>query len=120
MTTAGERQYYAYALVDKLFQHLPPPYTVGLLFDIGCQLERSCMKWGFLKEHLPRLAFAISVFHAFGHGWACQCIYHPRKCRGFGLSDGEGCEHFWHSISKLIAFLRVCGVWVFLAFAVLS
>ncbi|KAJ3791597.1 hypothetical protein GGU11DRAFT_666329, partial [Lentinula aff. detonsa] len=33
----------------------------------------------------------------------------PRKCIGFGLSDGEGCERFWHSISKLIAYLRVCG-----------
>lgn len=110
MTTAGERQYYAYALVDKLFQHLPAQYTVGLLYDIGCQLERSCVKWGFLKKYLPRLDFAISVFHAFGHGWACQCIYHPRKRCGFGLSDGEGCERFWHSISKLIAFLRVCGV----------
>jgi hypothetical protein len=39
MATAGEREYYAYALVDKLFQHLPPLYTVGLLYDIGCQLE---------------------------------------------------------------------------------
>ncbi|KAF9063376.1 hypothetical protein BDP27DRAFT_1232258 [Rhodocollybia butyracea] len=46
------------------------------------------------------------VFHAYGHGWACQCIYHPRKCKGFGLSDGEGCERLWHSISKLIAYLR--------------
>lgn len=120
MTTAGERQFYAYALVDKLFQHLPPAYTVGLLYDIGCQLERSCVKWGFLKKYLPRLAFAISVFHAFGHGWACQCIYHPRKCCGFGLSDGEGCERFWHSISKLIAFLRVCGVCFHLLSEVLS
>lgn len=114
MTSAGERQYYAYTLVDTLFKHLPPDWTVGLLYDIGCQLERSCVKWGFLKEYLPRMSFAISVFHAFGHGWACQCIYHPRKCIGFGLSDGEGCERFWHSISKLIAYLRVCGVsWAF-------
>ncbi|KIK52560.1 hypothetical protein GYMLUDRAFT_141545, partial [Collybiopsis luxurians FD-317 M1] len=54
-----------------------------------------------------RIAFAISVFHAFSHGWVCQCIYHPWKCSGFGLSDGEGCERFWHSISQLIAYLRV-------------
>ncbi|KAJ3714958.1 hypothetical protein C8R42DRAFT_590499, partial [Lentinula raphanica] len=55
------------------------------------------------------IAFAISVFHAFGHNWPCQCIYHPRKCKGFGLSDGEGCERFWHSISRLVPYLRVCG-----------
>ncbi|KAJ3963600.1 hypothetical protein EV361DRAFT_813214, partial [Lentinula raphanica] len=59
--------------------------------------------------YLDRMTFAISVFHAYGHGWPCQCVYHPRKCEGFGLSDGEGCERFWHSISKLIAYLRVCG-----------
>ncbi|RDB19557.1 hypothetical protein Hypma_013352 [Hypsizygus marmoreus] len=66
-------------------------------------------KWGFLDRYMDRIIFAISVFHAFGHQWPCQIIYHPRKCRGFGLSDGEGCECFWHSISKLIAYLRVCG-----------
>ncbi|KAJ3713041.1 hypothetical protein C8R42DRAFT_593768 [Lentinula raphanica] len=109
ITTAGERQHYAFSLIDMLFKHLPSSYTVGLLYDIACQLERSCIKWGFLEHYLPRITFAISVFHAFGHGWPCQCIYHPRKCKGFGLSDGEGCERFWHSISKLIAYLRVCG-----------
>ncbi|KAE9387085.1 hypothetical protein BT96DRAFT_1005472 [Gymnopus androsaceus JB14] len=110
MTTPGERQHYALTLVDTLFDHLPDDWSVGLLYDIACQLERSCVKWGFLEqERLRRLSFAISVFHAFGHGWPCQCIYHPRKCKGFGLCDGEGCERFWHSISKLIAYLRVCG-----------
>ncbi|KAJ3709548.1 hypothetical protein C8R42DRAFT_533420, partial [Lentinula raphanica] len=109
MTTPGERQHYALALVDMLFKHLPPDWSVGLLYDIACQLERSCVKWGFLNEYFPRIGFGISVFHAFGHGWACQCIYHPRKCIGFGLSDGEGCERFWHLISPLIAYLRVCG-----------
>ncbi|KAJ3995436.1 hypothetical protein F5050DRAFT_1573539, partial [Lentinula boryana] len=105
-----ERQHYVFALISKLFEELPSHYTVGILYDIACAVERSCVNWGFLDEYLPRITFAISVFHAFGHGWACQCVYHPRKCIGFGLSDGEGCERFWHSISKLIAYLRVCGV----------
>ncbi|KAJ6534507.1 hypothetical protein DFH09DRAFT_1092099 [Mycena vulgaris] len=30
-------------------------------------------------------------------------------CCGFGFTNGEGCERFWHSISKLIAYLRVSG-----------
>lgn len=88
MTTPGERQHYALTLVHMLFKHLPDDWTVGLLYDIACQLERSCVKWDFLEEYLDRISFAISVFHAFGHGWACQCIYHPRKCIGFGLTDG--------------------------------
>ncbi|KAJ3968612.1 hypothetical protein EV361DRAFT_972720 [Lentinula raphanica] len=109
MTSPGERQHYAFTLIDLLFQHLPRTWTVGILYDIGCQLHRSCVRWGFLNDYLDRITFAISVFHAYGHGWACQCVYHPRKCEQFGLSDGEGCERFWHSISKLIAYLHVCG-----------
>ncbi|KAJ3717495.1 hypothetical protein C8R42DRAFT_587027 [Lentinula raphanica] len=109
MTSPGERQHYALTLIDILFRHLPRDWTVGVLYDIGCQIHRSCVRWGFLEKYLDRITFAISVFHAYGHGWACQCVYHPRKCVGFGLSDGEGCERFWHSISKLIAYLRVCG-----------
>jgi hypothetical protein len=52
----------------------------------------------------------LSIFHAYGHQWPCQLIYHPRKCIGFGLSDGEGCERFWSSIRRLIPNLRVSGV----------
>ena len=54
--------------------------------------------------------FAVSVFHAFGHQWACQLIYHPQKCKGFGLSDGEGCERLWSALRKLIPSLRSAGV----------
>jgi Kyakuja-Dileera-Zisupton transposase len=110
MHSAGEKRHYALVLLEMLFQHLPQNFTVGALYDISCQLHRTCIKWEFLDRYLDHLIFAISVFHAFGHRWACQLVYHPRKCEGFGLSDGEGCERFWHSISKLIAYLRVCGV----------
>jgi len=110
MTHAGERQHYALALIQRLFEHIPPDMTVGLLYDIGCQLHRSCLKWGFLSNYLHRIIFAISVFHAFGHQWPCQIVYHPRKCRGFGLTDGEGCERFWSAIRKLIPTLRISGV----------
>lgn len=113
MTSAGERQHYAFTLIDKLFQHLPSSFRIGVLYDVACSTHRSCIKWGFLAKYLDRLAFAVSVFHAYGHGWPCQCIYHPRKCLGFGLSDGEGCERFWHMISKLVAYLRICGVSIF-------
>ncbi|THU86821.1 hypothetical protein K435DRAFT_682930 [Dendrothele bispora CBS 962.96] len=109
MTTPGERQHYAIALLEKLFKHLPDFVEVGLLYDIACHLERSCFNWGFLEDYMDRLTFAISVFHAFGHQWACQVVYHPRKCLGFGLSDGEGAERLWNSIQRLIAYTRVAG-----------
>ncbi|KAJ7632028.1 hypothetical protein B0H17DRAFT_1280950 [Mycena rosella] len=91
---------------ETLFQHLPLNITVGLLYDVACSFERTCRKWGFLGRFMDRLAFAVSVFHAFGHEWACQLLYHPRKCKGFGFTNGEGCERFWHSIGHLIANLR--------------
>lgn len=110
LTSAGEKQYYVLALIECLFKHIPANLRVGVLYDIGCQLHQSCVNWGFLEEQLPQLHFAISVFHAYGHQWPCQLIYHPRKCVGFGLSDGEGCERFWSSIKLLIAPLRVASV----------
>jgi hypothetical protein len=80
---------------------------IGILYDIGCQLVRSCLKYGFLSSFLARIIFGISVFHAYGHQWPCQIVYHPRKCVGFGLTDGEGCERFWSSIQSLIPSCRV-------------
>lgn len=110
MHSAGEKQHYVLVLIETLFQHLPPTTRVGILYDIGCQLHRSCLKWHFLDRYMDRLVFAVSVFHAFGHLWACQLRYHPRLREGFGFTNGEGCERFWWSISFLIACLRVCGV----------
>ena len=80
---------------------------IGLLYDIGCQLHQSCLKFDFLSQYQDRIVFGISVFHAYGHQWACQIIYHPRKCKGFGLTDGEGCECLWSSLKLLIPSLHV-------------
>ncbi|KAG1772840.1 hypothetical protein EV702DRAFT_976390 [Suillus placidus] len=110
LTSAGEKQHYALALLDRLFKHIPPQMTIRLLYDIGCQLERSCRKWNFMDDSiLSCIAFAVAVFHAYGHQWACQIVYHPRKREGFGLSDGEGCERLWSFLKPLIPSLRVSG-----------
>ncbi|EJD36772.1 hypothetical protein AURDEDRAFT_73874 [Auricularia subglabra TFB-10046 SS5] len=109
MTTPGERQHYALILLQKLFAGLPCDWHVGLLYDIACQLSRSMEKFDLLGDVLDRISFAVSVFHAYGHQWACQLVFHPRKREGFGLSDGEGCERFWSAIRRLIPCLRVSG-----------
>ncbi|KAJ7859935.1 hypothetical protein B0H14DRAFT_2745682 [Mycena olivaceomarginata] len=109
MHSAGEKQFNVWLLLETLMQHLPLDIVVGILYDIACQAERSARKWGFLGRYIDRLRFAVSVFHAFGHDWPCQVVYHPLKCEGFGFSNGEGCERFWHSISHLIAHLRISG-----------
>ncbi|KAI6095332.1 hypothetical protein EDD16DRAFT_1690238 [Pisolithus croceorrhizus] len=102
MTSAGEKQHYALALIKSLFSHLPDNFHIGLLYDIGSQLEQSCRKWGFLKPLLPQISFAISVFHAFGHQWPPAHLS-PTEMR-------RGCECFWSSIKALIPLLHVAGV----------
>ncbi|KIJ37663.1 hypothetical protein M422DRAFT_177688 [Sphaerobolus stellatus SS14] len=109
MTTPGEKQFYAFALIKQLFKHLPDHWKIGLLYDIACQLQRSMAKHGILAEYYHRITFAVSVFHAYGHQWACQLLYHPRKRAGFGLTDGEGCKRFWSAIRRLIPSLRISG-----------
>ncbi|KAJ7300479.1 hypothetical protein DFH08DRAFT_828432 [Mycena albidolilacea] len=109
MHSAGEKQFYVVALIETLFQHIPHDIRVGILYDVACAFERSCLKWNFLDRYIDRVAFAVSVFHAFGHEWPCQLLYHPRKRVGFGFTNGEGCERFWKSIQHLIAHLRICG-----------
>ncbi|KAJ7439184.1 hypothetical protein B0H11DRAFT_1934777 [Mycena galericulata] len=76
MHTAGEKQYYVLVLLESLFQHLPADIRVGVLYDIACQLHRSCVKFGFLDRYMDRILFAVSIFHAFGHRWPRQPIYH--------------------------------------------
>ena len=44
ITTPGERQEYALALIEALFECLPDTATVLVLYDIGCILERSIHK----------------------------------------------------------------------------
>ncbi|TEB22292.1 hypothetical protein FA13DRAFT_1921014 [Coprinellus micaceus] len=109
VTTPGEQQFYVIALILKLFKAIPHHMTVGILYDIGCQLHRSCVKWDFIPDFIDRIVWGISVFHTYGHQWPCQLIYHLRKCVRFGLSDGEGCERFWSSIQGLIPSLHVSG-----------
>ncbi|KAJ7598253.1 hypothetical protein C8J56DRAFT_1039067 [Mycena floridula] len=112
MTTAGERQYFALVLFRMLFRNLPSWVIIGGLYDVACILHQSCEKWGFLPEFKDRIIWGISVFHAYGHQWACQLIYHPQKCLGFGFTDGEACERLWKLLRHLIANLRVCGYYV--------
>lgn len=98
MTHQGERQHYALALIKCFMSEIPDDMTLGLLYDIACQLQRSMLKFGFLRDLFPRISFAISVFHAYGHQWPCQVIYHPRKCLGFGEFHQEihpDFTHFW-------------------------
>ncbi|KAF9513355.1 hypothetical protein BS47DRAFT_1265433, partial [Hydnum rufescens UP504] len=109
MWTPGEQQFYALAIIDFVMAQLPVHWRVGILYDVGCQIHRSTLKWNLLPQWMPRIVFGISVFHAYGHQWVCQLWYHPRKGNIWGLTDGEGCERLWSDLRSLIPNLRVTG-----------
>ncbi|KAF9232059.1 hypothetical protein BU15DRAFT_90749 [Melanogaster broomeanus] len=48
--------------------HIPDTMRVGLLYNIGCQLEHSLHKWNFFDHPLlSTFQFMISMFHTYGH-----------------------------------------------------
>ncbi|KAF9515416.1 hypothetical protein BS47DRAFT_1360995 [Hydnum rufescens UP504] len=91
LKTAGKKQFYALALISALMELIPNHWRVGVLYNIGCQMHRTLQKWDLMPEYLHRLKFTVSIFHAYGHQWACQLWYHPQKAVMWGLPDGEGC-----------------------------
>jgi Kyakuja-Dileera-Zisupton transposase len=110
LKTASEKQFYAFMLLLALMDSLPGHWRIGVLYDIRCQMHRMLHKWDLMPKYLDCLEFAVSIFHAYGHQWACQLWYHPWKAMIWGLSDGEGCECFWSELHKLIPGLCVTGV----------
>ncbi|KAF9070196.1 hypothetical protein BDP27DRAFT_1362776 [Rhodocollybia butyracea] len=106
MTTAGEGQHYVLVLLGKLFEHLPPDFFVCLLYDIGCQLHRSCDKWGFLKSYMNHMTFVVSIFHAFGNQWPCQIV---SNVLGMGYAMAKGWNIFGISVVPAGARLRSPG-----------
>ncbi|KAF9505488.1 hypothetical protein BS47DRAFT_1374300 [Hydnum rufescens UP504] len=83
---------------DRVIVYASMWTPVGILYDIGCQIHRSALKWDLLPQWMPCIIFAISVFHVYGHQWVCQLWYHPWKGDVWGLMDGEGCECLWSDL----------------------
>ncbi|KZT55463.1 hypothetical protein CALCODRAFT_437199 [Calocera cornea HHB12733] len=116
ITTPGERQMYAVAIIQQIMAELPPAATLGLLYDVGCVLDHSCnlvtyalSKHGYLGSLRPRVVMAVSILHSYGHQWGCQLAYSPRRRAGFGLANGEGSERIWSRHRRYIPILRRSG-----------
>nr|XP_026696040.1 uncharacterized protein LOC108950923 isoform X2 [Ciona intestinalis] len=68
--------------------------TVKVFYDIACRLEDH-LRAKNNTELLQKLAFAVPVFHGYGHNMDCQIKYNPRRKTGFGLTEGETVERLW-------------------------
>ncbi|KIJ42325.1 hypothetical protein M422DRAFT_171213, partial [Sphaerobolus stellatus SS14] len=116
ITTPGEQQFYSIALLQKLSLLLPANAIIGLLYDIACLLDRSIAKAGLPYRHdlIPDISLCLSLataaFHAYAHQFCCQIVFHPRKCVGFGMTNGEGNEHIWALSKDTIGSERISGV----------
>ncbi|EFP90620.2 uncharacterized protein PGTG_16646 [Puccinia graminis f. sp. tritici CRL 75-36-700-3] len=83
---------------------LPVAILKQLLEEVdGRPLGRDFFAFPEKKELIK---FGTSVFHAYVHEWKCQVAYNPRFNVGWGLSDGEGLERLWSSLSPLVRTLR--------------
>ncbi|KAH9806840.1 hypothetical protein DFH28DRAFT_905432 [Melampsora americana] len=102
---SGEKMYYPLALIQSLLDDFPN-LRVGILYDIGCHLDKHIKKKNKLPEYQRRIVLGTSVFHAYVHSWGCQLQYNPRFLQYWGLSDGEGLERLWSDLTPLIARLR--------------
>jgi len=61
----------------------------------------------FLQLKAKDVWYAVSVFHAYAHEASCQCLYHPRKREGFGLTDGEWLERLWSYLERFTKTTRI-------------
>ncbi|KAH9823105.1 hypothetical protein DFH28DRAFT_922033 [Melampsora americana] len=112
---SGEKAYFSHAMIDWLLKNLasgsfPDDPRIGILYDIGCNIEKGLICNNlFVEENLrQQLKFGTSVFHSYVHNWGCQLEYNPQLNVGWGLSDGEGCEREWFIGSPLVSQLRYC------------
>ncbi|KIJ51202.1 hypothetical protein M422DRAFT_87068, partial [Sphaerobolus stellatus SS14] len=87
--TPGEQQFYSIALIRQLASYLPPNATIGILYDIGCQLDRSIAKHNLIPEIAPWISCATAIFHSYAHQFCCQILYNPRRRPDFGWANGE-------------------------------
>ncbi|KAH9463074.1 hypothetical protein Pst134EA_015161 [Puccinia striiformis f. sp. tritici] len=103
----GEQRALPVAILKQLLEDVDER-PLGVLYDIGCSLHKFLKLRDFFAfpEKKEQIKFGTSVFHAYVHEWKCQVAYNPRFNVGWGLSDREGLERLWSSLSPLVRTLR--------------
>ncbi|KAH9446820.1 hypothetical protein Pst134EA_028809 [Puccinia striiformis f. sp. tritici] len=102
----GENRALPLAILKRFLAGVEEDRPVGVLYDLGCSLDKYIDLRKIWPESRDRLRFGTSVFHAYVHEWPCQVKYNPRYQQGWGLSDGESLERLWSSLAPLVSPLR--------------
>ncbi|KAF8325668.1 uncharacterized protein EI90DRAFT_3235318 [Cantharellus anzutake] len=90
MHTPGERQHFSVAMLIALSCQLPSNATIGLMYDVGCVLDRSVAKYNLIPEIAPRLSIAVSVFHAYAINSVVKSRSTHGNATGLGSQTGKG------------------------------
>lgn len=99
---SGEGRGLPMSIIKQILADVDSQTHIGVLYDIGCTLGKFFALRKLLTKYSPRIKYANAVFHSYVHDWQCQIQYNPRYNEGWGLSDGEGMERLWSSLSPLI------------------
>ncbi|KAH9446893.1 hypothetical protein Pst134EA_028881 [Puccinia striiformis f. sp. tritici] len=102
----GENRALPLTILKRFLASVGEDRPVGVLYDLGCSLDKYIDLRKIWQESRHRVKFGTSVFHAYVHEWPCQVKYNPRYQQGWGLSDGESLERLWSSLSPLVSPLR--------------
>ncbi|KAI7937262.1 hypothetical protein MJO28_016161 [Puccinia striiformis f. sp. tritici] len=97
----GENRALPLAILKRFLAGVEEDRPVGVLYDLGCSLDKYIDLRKIWPESRDRLRFGTSVFHAYVHEWPCQVKYNPRYQQGWGLSDGESLERLWSLLAPL-------------------
>ncbi|PLW52689.1 hypothetical protein PCANC_14100 [Puccinia coronata f. sp. avenae] len=103
---SGEQRCFQMAILKRLLAAVEPNQPIGILYDIGCTMDKFLTSRNLFEEQQTHIRFGTSIFHAYAHNWTCQLDYNPRFNKGWGLSDGEGLERMWSYFSNLVSPLR--------------
>ncbi|POW07504.1 hypothetical protein PSTT_08278 [Puccinia striiformis] len=104
----GENRALPLAILKRFLAGVEEDRPVGVLYDLGCSLDKYIDLRKIWPESRDRLRFGTSVFHAYVHEWPCQVKYNPRYQQGWGLSDGESLERLWSLLAPLHAGWLTC------------
>ncbi|KAH9474109.1 hypothetical protein Pst134EA_001154 [Puccinia striiformis f. sp. tritici] len=102
----GENRALPLVILERIINTIEPDRPIGVLYDLGCSLDKFVQLRDIWPQWRSRLTFGTSVFHAYVHEWPCQVKYNPRYQKGWGLSDGESLERLWSALSPLVSPLR--------------
>jgi hypothetical protein len=89
----GERLAYGVKVLEDISE-ANNKSKIYVMYDIACTMQKHLQSLN-RTDILDNVHLCLPTFHCYGHKVPCQVVFGPRRCKGIGLSDGEGMERLW-------------------------